>query len=304
MDGGCNVFPVNPENTALNGRPRPHQQVAEALRARIRSGDLRPGSRIPTQAKLAEEFGVERSVVRQALRILQDERLITNVSRGSPPTVAEPLPGRDSAIAEPQPATVGLASRVAAAFTAPHVRIDALCLRAQTLSLALAEPIRQVHAGLLKPEKIEVRVLLPSRNINLAFPTPVGDHSDDRPHRHWLSQRNVQGHALLDFLDSLRNAPSAVDVSVVFRALPFTPPVKMYILNGEEALFGYYLIKQREQEIEHEPVEMFDALGMQSMLFPFHRGDTAPRDTAFVEQSQQWFDALWETISSDLTLSE
>jgi hypothetical protein len=28
-----------------------------------------------------------------------------------------------------------------------------------------------------------------------------------------------------------------------------------------------------------------------------------PRDGAFVQESQKWSDALWETISTDLTLS-
>ncbi|MEU8570207.1 GntR family transcriptional regulator [Streptomyces pathocidini] len=298
---------VNHESTALNGQARPHQLVADALRARILSGELRPGAKMPTQAKLADEFGVERSVIRQALETLKDEQLITNASRGAPATVAETRSG-PSEPSPPEPATVGLAAHVAEAFTAPHVQIDALCLTAETLSIALTEPIRRVHAGQLTPRSVEVRVLLPSRDINLAFPIPVGDHSDDRPHRRWLGQRDFQGKALRTFLYSLRSAPSGVDVSVSFRALPFTPPVKMYILNNQEALFGYYMITQREEEIEDEPVEMFDALGMQSILFPFRKAeaakDGAPRDTTFVEQSQLWFNALWETITSDLTLTE
>lgn len=38
---------------------------------------------MPTQGKLADEFGVERGTVRQALRILQSEHLLVNVSRGA-----------------------------------------------------------------------------------------------------------------------------------------------------------------------------------------------------------------------------
>lgn len=90
---------VEPEHTLVDGRKRPqrpqrtHREVADELRARIRSGRLRPGQRMPTQAQLADEFGVERGTVRQALRILQSERLLTNVSKGSPATVA-PDPAR------------------------------------------------------------------------------------------------------------------------------------------------------------------------------------------------------------------
>jgi len=296
---------VSQESTGLNGQRLPHLQVAEALRARIRSGELRPGSRMPTQAKLADEFGVERSVIRLALRVLQDEKLLTNVSRGSPATVAEPHSGRNGSAEQPQLATVALAPRMAEAFAVPHVQIDALCLTAETLSMALIEAIRQIHAGLVKPERVDVRVLLPSREINLAFPTPVEDHSgDDRLHRRWLRQRNLQGQVLANFLGSLREPPYEIDVHVTLRALPFTPPVKMYILNNEEVLFGYYMIMQRLEEIEHERVEMFDAFGTQSMVFPFLKGDEGTRDTTFVEQTQMWFNALWETITSDLTLTE
>ena len=131
---------------------------------------------MPTQARLADEFGVERGAVRQALRILQSEHLLTNVSKGSPATVAPDL-GLGKALtgpgAPPQPTMVALAPRIADAFAAPHVEIDALCLTSVSLTLAIGEPLRQIHAGQLKPAKVDVRVLLPSRDIDLAFPAPV-----------------------------------------------------------------------------------------------------------------------------------
>ncbi|WP_425581017.1 winged helix-turn-helix domain-containing protein [Streptomyces thermoalcalitolerans] len=301
---------MDPEYASAKGRKRPrrarrtHREVADELRRRITSGVLRPGQRMPTQAKLAVEFGVERGAVRQALRILQAERLLTNVSKGSPATVAYD-PGRPPVgpAAPPQPAMVGLVPRVAAAFDASHVRIDALCLTAISLTLAMGEPLRQIHAGRLKPAKVDVRVLLPSRDIDLAFPTPVDDASAaGRLRRSWLAQRNAQGRVLRHNLLALR-ATHGIDVRVAFRALPFTPPVKLYLLNGTEALFAYYTLRRREQEIDHEHLELYDAEGTRSMLFAFERG-TDPRETTFVEQSHLWFDALWETISSELTLMD
>ncbi|EST28192.1 GntR family transcriptional regulator [Streptomyces roseochromogenus subsp. oscitans DS 12.976] len=264
---------------------------------------LRAGQRMPTQAELAEEFGVERGVVRQALRILQTEQLLTNVSKGSPATVAPvPAPMRLPAgpAAPPQPTMVGLAPRIAKAFAAPHVRIDALCLTSVSLTMAVGEPLRQIHAGRLKPAKIDVRVLLPSRDIDLAFPAPVADDGG-LLHRRWLAQRNAQGMVLRQNLLALC-ATHGVDVHVSFRALPFTPPVKLYLLNGSEALFAYYTLLRREREIEHEHLELYDADGTRSMLFAFERR-AGQRDAAFVEQSRLWFDALWETISSELVLS-
>ncbi|WP_406415173.1 winged helix-turn-helix domain-containing protein [Streptomyces sp. NBC_01614] len=301
---------VEPKHASVNGRKssqRPqksHRDVADELRARITSGALQPGRRMPTQAKLADEFGVERGAVRQALRILQSEHLLTNVSKGAPATVAPDLgraltgPG-----AAPQPTMGALAPRIAAAFAAPHVEIDALCLTSVSLTLAMGEPLRQIHAGQLKPAKVDVRVMLPSRDISLAFPTPVDGSADDdiRLRRRWLAQRNAQGQVLRHNLLALR-ATHGIDVRVTFRALPFTPPVKLYLLNGTEALFAYYTLARSEVEIGQQHLEMYDAPGIQSTLFAFEQGSTL-RDTTFVEQSHVWFNALWETISSELLLT-
>lgn len=259
---------------------------------------------MPTQARLADEFGVERGAVRQALRILQSEHLLTNVTKGSPATVAPGLGhGRAPAgpPAPPEPTMVGLAPRIAAAFTAPHVEIDALCLTSVSLTLAIGEPLRQIHAGHMKPAKVDVRVLLPSRDIDLAFPAPVDASAADLLHGRWLTQRNAQGQVLQHNLLALR-ATHGIDVRVSFRALPFTPPVKLYLLNGTEALFAYYTLTRHEREIGHEQLELYDAEGTQSMLFAFEQG-AGLRDATFVEQSHLWFNALWETISSELVLT-
>ncbi|MGA4849749.1 winged helix-turn-helix domain-containing protein [Streptomyces sp. G5(2025)] len=298
---------MSTEPAPVNGRKkrRSHREVADVLRDRIRSGSLRPGQRMSTQAELADEFGVERGAVREALRILHREHLLSNVSKGSPATVAEPserLLGGGGA-ARPQPTMVGLAPRVAAAFDAPHVEIDALCLTSISLTMAIGEPLRRIHAGQRKPAKVDVRVLLPSRDIALAFPAAVDGGKDEsgQVHRRWLDQRNAQGQVLRHNLLALR-ASHGIDVSVQFRALPFTPPVKLYLINGSEALFAYYTLTKRDEEIGQESLEMYDAQGTQSMLFPFRQGDGL-RDATFVEQSHLWFDALWNTISCDLELA-
>ncbi|EST28194.1 GntR family transcriptional regulator [Streptomyces roseochromogenus subsp. oscitans DS 12.976] len=284
----------------MNGSRRlTPQEIAETLRERIRSGALRPGERLPTQAELAEEFAVERGAVRQALRVLQEDGLLSNVSKGSPPRVAEPQPARD----EPQPTMVALAPRLTEAFAARHVRIDAVCLTAQSLIPALGEALRLVHEGRLRPERIDARILLPSRDINLAFPVSVdaGSAEDDAVHQRWLAMRNAQGQVLQYNLQALRGT-HGIDVQVTFRALPFTPPVKLYLLNGVEALFAHYMVTRRAEPTDRGTLEMYDTLGSESLLFSFEQR-AGQRDAAFVEQSQKWFDALWETITTDLTLS-
>ena len=48
----------------------PYQQVAAWLRARILSGDLEPGARLPSAAGLSQEFGVALMTSRKALAVL------------------------------------------------------------------------------------------------------------------------------------------------------------------------------------------------------------------------------------------
>lgn len=286
------------ERTAAHGGGRrTPQEVADILRERIRSGALRAGDRMPAQAELAEEFGVERGAVRQALRALQEDGLLSDVRKGSPSRVVEPGPVRE----EPQPAMVALAPRLTEAFAAPHVRIDAVCLTAESLMLALGEPLRRIHEGRLRPERIDVRILLPSRDISLAFPVAVDVGGDDVVHQRWLAMRNAQGQVLRHNLQALRGTHD-IDVHVTFRALPFTPPMKLYLLNGAEALHAYYVVTSRAEPTDSGTLEMYDVLGSASLLFSFERR-AGQRDAAFVEQSQKWFDALWETIPTNLTLS-
>src|SRR5512141_2530896 len=48
----------------------------QELRQAITNGTYRPGSQLPTEAELCEALGVSRTVVREALRVLEDEGLV------------------------------------------------------------------------------------------------------------------------------------------------------------------------------------------------------------------------------------
>ena len=51
-------------------------QVSSTMTARIASGALAPGSRLPTEQELSSEFGVSRTVVREAISRLKSEGLV------------------------------------------------------------------------------------------------------------------------------------------------------------------------------------------------------------------------------------
>ncbi|MFC4561691.1 FadR/GntR family transcriptional regulator [Nocardiopsis mangrovi] len=67
----------------MKRRPR-YQEVVGRIRSRILSGELPPGSRLPSEPRLMEDYGVSRTVVREAVSRLQAEGLVeTHHGRGS-----------------------------------------------------------------------------------------------------------------------------------------------------------------------------------------------------------------------------
>lgn len=56
-----------------------YQQVADQLRELILNGSLSAGDRLPTEAELSANFGVSRSTIREALRLLASQHLITTL---------------------------------------------------------------------------------------------------------------------------------------------------------------------------------------------------------------------------------
>lgn len=75
-------------------------QVAEQLREAILRGELSPGDALPAERELADTFGASRASVREALRVLQAQGLITGGGAPMPAVVsAESLgPARDALI--------------------------------------------------------------------------------------------------------------------------------------------------------------------------------------------------------------
>lgn len=62
--------------------PRASEVIADILRVRILNGDIEEGEHLPTQETLLEEFRVSKPTLREALRTLENEGLIT-VQRGN-----------------------------------------------------------------------------------------------------------------------------------------------------------------------------------------------------------------------------
>ena len=63
-------------------RPRIHEAVADQIRQAIFSGLLAPGHKLPPEREMAERFQTSRMALREALRALEKEGMIT-IRRGS-----------------------------------------------------------------------------------------------------------------------------------------------------------------------------------------------------------------------------
>ncbi|TMZ37333.1 GntR family transcriptional regulator, partial [Klebsiella pneumoniae] len=56
-----------------------YTQIADVLRHRITSGHLEPGSPLPSESALGQEFRVSRTTIRRALAALEADRLIRTI---------------------------------------------------------------------------------------------------------------------------------------------------------------------------------------------------------------------------------
>src|SRR5207237_3494477 len=68
---------MNGVRMRLQSRVPRYHRIAEALRERIRVGELASGARLDNQRQLAKSFGVTLMTLRQALELLEREHLIT-----------------------------------------------------------------------------------------------------------------------------------------------------------------------------------------------------------------------------------
>jgi DNA-binding FadR family transcriptional regulator len=74
-----------------------YEDVARELRSLILQGELAPGERLPREADMAEQFGVSRATIREALRLCAGQDLIETAEGSSGGSfVARPSSGRIS----------------------------------------------------------------------------------------------------------------------------------------------------------------------------------------------------------------
>src|SRR5579884_1355813 len=75
------------ENPAQSFQPldrrKVYEQVAEQLLGQIGARRLKPGDALPPERELTQSFGVGRSSIREALRMLESQGVITSANGGT-----------------------------------------------------------------------------------------------------------------------------------------------------------------------------------------------------------------------------
>jgi hypothetical protein len=137
----------------------------------------------------------------------------------------------------------------------------------------------------------------------MSLPCEVDELADSPAYRERM-QKIMLRHttAIVDSMDELADLGLVKNASARIRLHPAAPLFKLYLVNGQDAFFGFYPVVQRTITIKGEPHEVYDLMGKDATLFHYTRSDDADSsDAEYIDQAQRWFDAMWSTVGRDLT---
>lgn len=279
--------PLDPDDP----RP-PFQQVANALRAAIRTLRFRPGDQLPSLKELSTTYDVSLMTVQKALAVLRDEGLV--ISRQ----------GKGTYVRQRTERAVGLRPHIERAFENQAVTIDFAGFSGETLFGALQEPLDKIRIGRLTPEEISIRILVPDLSVPIGLPSRADTGEDDPQIRRRSEQITHRSNvAITEAVRELADLKLVKSATTQIRTYRSSPVFKMYILNGDEAFFGFYSVFEHTVAVAGEPTAIYDAMGKDATLFHFDSAEDGESIGAlYVREAQKWFDSVWSTIGRDLDL--
>ncbi|MDN5859120.1 MAG: winged helix-turn-helix domain-containing protein [Pseudonocardia sp.] len=277
--------PLDPDDP----RP-PFQQVANVLRAAIRTRKFQPGEQLPSLKELSKGYGVSLMTVQKAIGVLRDEGLV--ISRQ----------GKGSFVRQRTERAVGLRPHIEAAFEQEKVTIDFAGFSGETLAGALQEPLDKIRIGRLTPESITLRVLLPDLSVPVGLPALAATAGDDERVRSRISRISDRATgALADALHELAELALVQAATLQVRLYRTSPLFKLFIINGEEAFFGFYPVVEHKVLIDKEPTAIYDPMGKDATLFHFATTeDDTSTGTQYVSEAQRWFDSVWQSVAQPI----
>lgn len=116
------------------------QETTDALRAKIAAGPMMPGDRLPTEKELEIEFGVSRTVIREAVAVLKADGLV-EPRRGAGVFILDPALARARGLSSFLP--TGLHQPLDLLELRMSVEVEAAALAASRRSLSQDARIRE-----------------------------------------------------------------------------------------------------------------------------------------------------------------
>ena len=218
---------------------------------------------------------------------------------GHAPAARTRRPARRAPARTPRPLpSIGIRPYIERAFTAEHVTIDFAGFSGETLHGVIQEPLDSIRVGHAKPRSLAIRLLLPDTARPMVLPCRADDHADEpafRERAHQLTTRHAR--AIIDTVQGLTDLGLIENATTEIRVHPCVPLFKLYILNNEEAFFGFYPIARHNVQLPAGPQAMYDLMGKDALVFRHAADSGQPADAPWIEQARNWFDAMWQTMS-------
>ncbi|ATL83258.1 transcriptional regulator, GntR family [Streptomyces malaysiensis subsp. malaysiensis] len=195
----------------------------------------------------------------------------------------------------------GLRPYVEQAFASTDVSIDFAGFSSETLHSALQEPIDKIRVGRLTPSGINIRILVPDMSVSQAAPVRREDGADDPRLRRRMHDMMVGfTRSITNSIHELSVLGLVAETKVSVRVHSGTQFFKLYVINQEDAFFGYYPIRPNKVVTEGEVVEIYDLVGTDATLFHYSVNEgEASSGAQQVEQARMWFESVWNTIGRD-----
>ncbi|WP_431962114.1 GntR family transcriptional regulator [Actinacidiphila sp. bgisy160] len=276
----------------VGGTRREYERVADVLRHEIEGGAIGVGEQLPTHAELVDRFDVSRATVQKAIKALEGKGYVESAlgkgvfARDWRKSVTAHANG--TAVPAAGAGSIELDDAIAEAFEAEHITIDAYCLTAESLNAAIVQQVKRIIRGDIRPSSIHLRLLLPRTDVRLAIPRSVEDPDDERPMERLSSLSAAHVRALRN-LENLVGQGAVSEVTVEVRLVPVTPLHKLYLINGDMALDGMYVVTDNVITIGDATIKIHDVLGVGAKLYP--------QPPERVGLSQEWFDSLWTRLA-------
>jgi hypothetical protein len=194
--------------------------------------------------------------------------------------------------------SVGIRPFVEQAFAREHVTIDFAGFSGETLHGVIQEPLDKIRIGRIRPATVTIRMLLPDTTRPMVLPCRADDLSDDPDYRERATRLTARhAHAILDGVQELTRLGLLSSGTAEIRAHPCPPMFKLYILNGEEVFFGLYPIVKARLPLPGGDRDIYDLMGKDAVVFHHSAHSGQPTDIPYIEQAQNWFSSMWDTIS-------